>query len=424
MGVSRSPRRGLAFAGLAVLLAVILGWSAHCLAQAADAGQGAAAPAHAERKILYYRNPMGLADTSPVPKKDGMGMDYIPVYQDEAGDAGTVRVGLDKVQKLGVRTEAVALRPMVRSIRAVGTIQVDERRLTVIAPKFEGWIEQLNADTTGQRVHRGESLMEVYSPGLVLAQQEYLVAARNLAALKDADAETRATARQLAESALTRLRYWDIGEDQIQRLGRRGSASRTLSITAPADGVILDKIAVRGMRFMPGEMLYKIADLSRVWVIAEVFEQDLGQIRPGQKAEVSLNAFPGRPFAGKVDFIYPTLTAETRTVKVRVELANPDGELRPALYATVVLAAPQGDGQVLAMPDSALLDTGSRQVVLVERGEGLYEPRPVRTGVRADGYVEVRDGLVAGDIVVVRANFLIDAEANLRAALGHFEHGK
>ncbi|CAK0761008.1 membrane fusion protein, copper/silver efflux system [uncultured Gammaproteobacteria bacterium] len=402
------------------------------MAQGAHAGHGSTAPAISPspvadktgRKILYYRNPMGLPDTSPVPKKDGMGMDYVPVYEDETASDGTVRISLDKVQKLGVRTEAVTVRSMIRAVRAVGTVQVDERRLQVIAPKFEGWIEVLHADTTGQAVKRGQPLMEVYAPGLVLAQQEYLVAARNVQALKDADPESRAAARQLADSTLTRLRNWDITEDQIRRLQSKGGASRTLALHSPVDGVVLEKAAVKGMRFMPGEMLYRIADLSTVWVIADVFEQDVGMIQQGQKAEVSLNALPGRVFSGTVSFIYPTLTAETRTVKVRIELPNPKGELRPALYATVELAAPVGGGQVLAVPDSALLDSGTRQMVLVERGEGLYEPREVKIGSRSDGYVEVRSGLKAGENVIVRANFLIDAEANLRSALGHFEHKK
>ncbi|MBF0097415.1 MAG: efflux RND transporter periplasmic adaptor subunit [Magnetococcales bacterium] len=375
-----------------------------------------------ERKIVYYRNPMGLPDTSPTPKKDGMGMDYIPVYADELGDGSTVRISLDKVQKLGVRTEAATIRSLSRSIRAVGTVQVDERLLQIVSMKYEGWIEHLHADSTGQKIRRGQPLMEVYSPGLVLAQQEYLAATSTISALKGADPESLSTARQLAEGALLRLRNWDISADQVAQLRKKGKIRRTLTVQSPVDGVVLEKSAIKGMRFMPGEVLYRLADLSTVWLMADVFEQDVGMVREGQEASVTLNAIPGKSFKGKVSFIYPTLVAETRTVKVRIELPNPGGELRPALYATVELATPSGETQILTVPDSSVLNSGNRQVVLVERGEGLYEPRPVQIGSQGGGYVQIREGLGDGEKVVVRANFLIDAEANLKGALGHFSH--
>ncbi|MBF0098144.1 MAG: efflux RND transporter periplasmic adaptor subunit [Magnetococcales bacterium] len=383
-----------------------------------------AASREQERKILFYRNPMGLPDTSPTPKKDSMGMDYIPVYADEAAAAAenTVRINLDKVQKLGVRSEAASLRPVSRLIRAVGTVQVDERRLQVVTQKFEGWIEKLHADVTGQSVQQGQPLMEVYAPALVLAQQEYLAAVRASQALKEADAETRHTAAELAESALNRLHNQGLAAAEIKRLQKERTVQRTLTLTAPVSGVILEKNALQGMRFMPGEMLYRIADLSVVWVVAEVFEQDLGLVQVGQSAEITLNAMPGKPLHGKVSFIYPTLNSDTRTVKLRIELPNSNGALRPSLYATVLLSAPIGSSERLTVTDSALLDSGSRQVVLVERGEGLYEPRLVRVGGKGNGYVEILEGLKEGEKVVVRANFLIDAEANLKAALGHFSH--
>ncbi|MBI5164865.1 MAG: efflux RND transporter periplasmic adaptor subunit [Magnetospirillum sp.] len=373
-------------------------------------------------KVLYYRNPMGLPDTSPVPKKDNMGMDYIPVYEGEDGGGNTLKISPDKVQKLGVKTEVAARRTLTRPIRAVGTVQVDERHLHVVAPKFEGYIERLNVNQTGQQVSRGQSLMEIYSPDLVLAQQEYVVALQGARALENASPEARDSARSLAEGALSRLRNWDIPAAQIERLRNGGQPTRTLSLASPVSGVVLEKRAVQGMRFMPGEMFYQIADLSNVWVIAEVFEQDLAQVDVGQKAEVTFNGLPGMSFTGKVTFIYPTVTPETRTAKVRIELPNHQGHLRPALYGTVQLAAPAARGPVVAVPDSAVLDTGTRQAVLVERGEGLYEPRAVKVGTRADGYVEVLDGVTEGEKVVVRANFLIDAESNLKAALQGFHN--
>lgn len=372
-------------------------------------------------RILYYRNPMGLPDTSPVPKKDPMGMDYVAVYEGDDDGGKTLKISLAKVQKLGVRTESAALRTLTRPIRAVGTVEVDERRLTVVTTKFEGFIEALRVNQTGQLVKAGEPLMEIYSPDLLLAQQEYAVALKAVRSLENAAPEARESASSLAEGALTRLRNWDIGKAQITRLRDGGEPTRTLTLHAPAGGVVLEKRAVQGMRFMPGEMLYQIADLSTVWVIAEVFEQDLGQVRLGQKADVTFAALPGTVTTGKVTFIYPTLNAQTRTAKVRIEVPNPAGTLRPALYGAVQLAAPLTGATVVTVPDSALLDSGTRQVVLVELGEGHYEPRPVRIGGRADGFVEVLEGVGAGERVVVKANFLIDAESNLKAALEGFQ---
>ncbi len=372
-------------------------------------------------KILYYRNPMGLADTSPVPKKDGMGMDYVPVYEGE-DDGSTLKVSLDKVQKLGVRTEVAKMTTLARSIRAVGSVQVDERNLHVVASKFEGYIERLNVNQTGQAVKRGQSLMEVYSPDLVLAQQEFLVATTGAKSLENASPEARDAARSLADGALARLKNWDIPTSQIEKLRQGGQITRTLSFASPASGIVLEKRAIQGMRFMPGEMLYQIADLSTVWVIAEVFEQDLAQVALGQTARVNFNALPGLTFTGKVTFLYPTVTPETRTAKVRIELPNHDGHLKPALYGAVELASPVADRPVLTIPDSAVLDTGTKQAVLVERGEGRYEPREVKVGVRAGGLIQIQGGLAEGERVVVSANFLIDAESNLRAALQSFHN--
>jgi Cu(I)/Ag(I) efflux system membrane fusion protein len=389
------------------------------LAQSDHAGHGAApaAPAAATpatepapavpvpgaRRVLYYRNPMGLPDTSPVPKKDAMGMAYVPVYADE-DTSGTVAVSADKIQTLGVRTEPASLRAMTRSVRAVGAVAVDERNEYQVAPRFEAWIERLVADTTGATVRRGDVLMEIYSPELVLAQEEYL------SARSDAG---------LAEAALARLRNLGIADEEIARLKATGRTVRTLPYRAQADGIVLEKLAVRGMRFMPGETLYRIADLSDVWMLAEVFEQDLPAIRVGEQADVTINSMPDRRFTGTVNFVYPALAAESRTAKVRIELANPEGLLRPNLYGTVHLATSAGL-PVLAVPDSAVLDSGTRKVVLVESGDGRFAPREVQTGPRADGYIRIDGGLDPGEKVVTRANFLIDSESNLRSALAAF----
>ena len=374
-----------------------------------------ATSAKSERKLLYYRNPMGLPDTSPVPKKDPMGMDYIPVYEgEEPAKAGQVKISTDKVQLLGVRTEPAAARDLRRAVQAVGTIQANERLLYRVTPRFEGYIEKLHVNTTGQTVRRGAPLMEVYSPELVAAQEEYLIALRGV------EQGGEPVMQRMAEAVLRRLRNWGIAEEELGALRREGKARQLLTFRSPATGVVLQKPSVQGMRFNPGETLYEIADLSAVWLVAEVFERDLGLLKVGQPAKLRILAYPEREFAGKVVFISPTLETETRTARVRVELANPNGLLKPAMYGSVELAASHARGKALAIPDSAVLDSGARQVVLVQRGEGLFEPRDVKLGMRAEGYVEVLDGLAAGEQVVVRANFLIDAESNLKAALQSF----
>jgi Cu(I)/Ag(I) efflux system membrane fusion protein len=377
----------------------------------------------AQHKILYYRNPMGLPDVSQSPKKDSMGMDYIPVYEGEEPDDGsTVKVSLEKVQRLGVVTAPAQSRDrFMRTINAVGTIALDERRMAAVTTKVEGWVERLHLNTTGQAIQRGAPMLEIYSPDLLLAQQEYLVAVHRLEAAKAANATDEiAAATRLVEGAAQRLKYWDISDDQIEQLRRRGTVQRRLVLHAPVSGQVMEKKIIEGMRIMPGEPLFELADLSTVWVIAEVFEQDLGLIKPGQRVQISVAAYPGETFAGTVDFIYPEVDPDTRRGKVRVEIANPDGRLKEHMYASLAFSATAVAGQVVTVPESALLDSGKHQVVLVEKGEGRYEPREVKTGARGDGLVEITEGLKAGEPVVVRANFLIDAESNLQAALHAF----
>ena len=381
------------------------------------------APAAAPDKgrILYYRHPMGAADTSTSPKKDEMGMDYLPVYANEVANQRQVSISPEKIQKLGVKTEKVSLRPLARSIRALGSIQVDERRVHGVTAKFEGWIQRLYVNATGQPVKRGQPLLEVYSPELVAAQHEYLIAREGEKALGTASTQAQATAAQLSRNALQRLRFWGIAPAQLQYLQTQAQALDTLPLLSPADGVVMEKPAVEGMRFMPGELLFRIADLGTVWLLVDVFEQDLEGVKLGQTVAVHINAYPEQPFNGKVSFIYPTLTTETRTAKLRIELPNPLGLLKPGIYGSVTLTAADGMAERLAVPDSAILDSGTRQVVLVQLPEGRFEPRVVSLGRKADGYVEVLSGVADGESVVTSANFLIDAESNLKGALDALE---
>jgi Cu(I)/Ag(I) efflux system membrane fusion protein len=379
------------------------------------------------RRILYYRNPMGLNDTSPVPKKDSMGMDYIPVYDGDVPEGPQVKISLNRLQTLGVKTEAAAGRSMSRTIRAVGTIEASERGLYTVSPKFEGWITTLYVNTTGATVKRGQPLLAVYSPELVTAQEEYRVAVQTLQSMQDASPEARANMQSLVEGGLQRLRNWDIADADLAELKAGKGAQRSLPLRSPADGVVIELAARAGMRFMPGEPLFQIADLSSVWIVANVFEQDLGLVHTGQTATLSLAAYPGREFTGKVTFVYPTVQPETRTARIRIELPNETGLLKPDLYGTVEIVA--GDTvAAVSIPESAVLDSGTRRVVLIERGGGVFEPREVELGARGDGYVEVVKGLSDGERVVVNGNFLIDAESNLKAALGamgggHAAHG-
>jgi Cu(I)/Ag(I) efflux system membrane fusion protein len=392
--------------------------------------QSAAAPAGETkaRKLLFYRNPMGLPDTSPTPKKDPMGMDYVPVYEGEQDDqssgpaaANQIKISTDKVQKLGVRTEVAKLRSLDRVVRAAGRIEPDERRVYAITPKFEGYVERLHVNATGQPVGKGQPLFEVYSPELVSAQREYAIAAQGVDSLQEAGGEAQRGMRQLADSSLMRLKNWDISEEQIKALAKSGETKRTLTFRSPVAGIVTEKKALQGMRFMPGEALYQVADLTAVWVVADVFEQDIGLIKSGSKATVRINAYPDKAFTGAITYVYPTMNAETRTVPVRIEVANASQLLKPGMFAQVELPV-AAKGSVVTIPTSAVIDSGTRRIVLIQAGEGRFEPREVKLGARSDTYVEVIEGVMDGEPVVVAANFLIDAESNLKAAVGGFGH--
>jgi Cu(I)/Ag(I) efflux system membrane fusion protein len=390
-------------------------------ADAQPATERATEPA-GKGKILYYRNPMGLTDTSPTPKKDSMGMDYIPVHEGE-DESGVVTVSPVRMQMLGVRTVAVlASSTMARSVQAAGTVQAAENSIAIINTKFDGFVEKLFVSTTGQTVRAGQPLAQVWiqtpdvttrmGPDIVTREVDYIVALQQ----HDDDAMAR---------ALQNLRNYGIPDSAIAEIRRTGRATRSITVSAPFNGTITEKPAIEGMRFNTGDPLFKIADLSKIWIMADVPEQDLGAIQKGQPAHVTFVAFPGRSFIGTVDFIYPSLMANTRTARVRIVLANKDGLLRESMYASVTIdAAAAIVTPVLTVPDSAVIDSGAAQVVLVVKGQGRFEPRPVQIGARSDGTTQILRGLALGERVVVGANFLIDAESNLRAALQTFTSDK
>jgi len=367
-----------------------------------DVHAPAAIPAKDGRKILFYRNPMGLPDTSPVPKRDSMGMDYIAVYED--GDAGPadpsiVKVSVEKAQRAGVRTEVVERRMITVPLRVPGTIALDERRERSITIRIEGFIEKVYAGATGQHVKAGEPLFRFFSPQIVQASVDYRVAA----------------AQGQKTIGTRKLRNYGVPESYIENLPMKGDFPLSLDWPSPVDGVLMSKNIVVGARVMPGDEIYRLADVSMVWVIADVPEQDVGRIAIGDAASISVRAFPGETFTGTVAFVLPELKIETRTAQVRIELPNPGLKLLNNMYADVTIDT-GSEAPVLAVPESAIIDSGNRQVAIIEAGEGRYKPTALKLGRRGGGRVEVLEGLAAGDRIVTRANFLIDAESNLQAA--------
>ena len=369
---------------------------AHSMSPPLAQGDGKAAAGGA-RPVLYYRNPMGLPDTSPVPKKDSMGMDYIPVYAGEDEDGSVVTVSPGRIQRSGVRTGLVERRVVAQPVRVPGTVALDERRVTVVATRSDAYIDHVENVTTGDRVRRGQPLVHIYSP-------EINAAAAQLIANPGFDGARR------------RLQNLNVSEDVIGEMERTRKVPMAVTWSSPRDGVVLQRNAIEGMKAGAGETLFRIADVSTLWVLADVPERDLAAVHVGQSATLHLRGTPGRSFAGKVAVIYPQVNPETRATRVRIEIPNPDGLLLPDMYAEVEIAT--GDsGAVVAVPDEAILDTGERQIVLVDRGDGRFEPRTVTVGAQGGGYTAIRDGVAVGDRVVTAANFLIDAESNLKAAL-------
>lgn len=361
------------------------------------------------RKILHYRNPMGLPDTSPVPKKDWMGMDYIPVYEGEEVGGSTVRVSLDRVQRSGVRSERAEIRTVTRPVRAPGIAKPDERTLRTVTLRADGFIETLYADETGKHVKAGEPLFRVYSPQIVSAEVDYRTAVTS-----------PGQGPRSESGALQRLKNLDVPEAVIRELRANPDPSMSIDWPSPVTGVIMKKDVVAGQMVRAGQEMFRLADLSKIWVIADVAEQDLGMIRIGAPTTMSFRALPGETFQGRVTFVLHELEMATRTGKVRIEVENPEHRIKHEMFADVDIDTGAGDAKHLAVPMSAVIDSGNRQVVIVDRDEGRFEPRPVKLGIRGEAYVEVREGLKAGEKVVVAANFLIDAESNLKAALQGF----
>lgn len=373
-----------------------------------------------ERKALFYRNPMNPEITSPVPAQDEMGMDYIPVYPEEstAGDAptGTVRIDASLVQDIGVRTAQVSRAVMSRDIRTIGRVTYDEQRVARLHPKYDGWVEKLFIDKTGEQIKQGSMLLSIYSPQLVATQEEYLLALDSVAELHDSPfADVRNGATSLLRSAKQRLQLLDMPEHQIRQLAQTHQVMKGVHIHSPFDGVVMNIGAREGERITPATELYMITDLSRVWVIVDIYEDDMPWVRKGDTANIQVAAIPGHTFHGKVAYIYPYMEARTRTIKVRIELDNPELALKPEMFANVNIAADKHI-DALVVPSEAIVRTGTQEQLFVQRAPGQFEPRKVVIGVVSNGQTQIISGLNEGEVVVTSSQFLIDSESKLKEA--------
>ena len=374
----------------------------------------------AARKPLFYRNPMNPEVTSPVPAQDEMGMDYVPVYP-EAGAAtgeqsGTVKIDPTVVQNIGVRTVKVTHAVLSRDIRTIGRVTYDEQRVARLHPKYDGWVEKLFIDKTGEQIKQGNMLLSIYSPQLVASQEEYLLALDSVAELRDSPfADVRNGAVSLLRSAKQRLQLLDMPEHQIAQLNKTHKIMKGVHIHSPFDGVVMNIGAREGERITPATELYMITDLSRVWVIVDIYEDDMPWVRKGDTANIQVAAIPGRTFSGKVAYIYPYMEAKTRTIKVRIELDNAKLELKPEMFANVNIAS---DKQIdaLVVPSESIVRTGTHEQVFVQRAPGQFEPRRVVVGVATNGQTQIISGLNEGEMVVTSSQFLVDSESKLKEA--------
>ncbi|HDL19324.1 MAG TPA: efflux RND transporter periplasmic adaptor subunit [Bacteroidetes bacterium] len=371
-----------------------------------------------ERKILYWQAPMNPTEIYDKPGKSKMGMDLVPVYEDQTGSGSTVIIDPATVQNMGVRTEKAKRKNFVHSIRTVGKVVYDEKRLFTVTTKISGWIEKLNINYTGQEVKKGAPLLEIYSPELVTTQEEYklalntyeLVSRSSFKSVKDG-------AESLLASTRKRLLYWDIPRGEIEQLEKTGIVRKTIQLESPTDGVVIHKNAVEGMHVKEGQNLYQIADLSKVWVNVSVYDNDIPWVTVGQQAEMELSYLPGEIFHGRVTYIYPYLNAKARDLQVRLEFNNPDLKLKPEMYTNVKLhSAVIPDA--LVIPSEAVIRSGTRNLVFVTREQGKFEPREIRLGVEGGhGEVEVLNGLLEGEEIVTSAQFMLDSESRLQEAI-------
>lgn len=406
---------------LIYILSGLVLYSSFCPAYAADGPKAGEVDPKTGKVVKYWVAPMDPTYIRNEPGKSPMGMDLVPVFAEEGGEklpASTIRIDPVTIQNMGVRTAAVGRQSLSKSLRTLGTITFDERKIYAVNLKFDGWIEHLYVNYVGESVRKGQKLFEIYSPELVTAQEEYLLALRQATSLDDSPYPSiRANAVSLLKAARQRLLYWDLSRQQIQRLEKHGEVRKNLTVYSPASGVIIKKNAVEGHFAKAGMHQYEIADLSTVWVDVEVYEYELPYVRVGMNVTMELSYLPGKRYAGKVLFIYPFLTKKTRTAKLRLTFDNPDGQLKPDMYANVILDSTI-DSDALVIPQEAVIDSGVRKLVFLSQGGGKFEPREVELGIEgSDNTFQVLGGLEEGDQVVTSAQFMFDSESRLREAI-------
>jgi len=371
-----------------------------------------------DRKIKYWVAPMDPTYIRDEPGKSPMGMDLVPVYEDEATGGTIVKVDPVTAQNMGVRTALVERRDLQRHVRTLGIVDYAEPQQFSINTKISGWVERLYVNETGQQVKKGQALLEIYSPELVTAQEEYILALENYDAVKDSPfSSVVASAERLLKASRNRLAFWDISDRQIRSLAKSREAKRNLTIYAPYNGIVNKKSIESGMFVKGGMELFKISDISSVWVQADIYEYELPWVKVGQKADVILPFVGGKTVAGTISYIYPYIEPKTRTVKARIELDNSDYELKPEMYVNVLIQANAVEN-ALSIPVEAVLHSGDQERVFIALGGGKFEPRRVKTGVQdEDGFIEIVQGVMPGEQVVTSAQFMFDSESKLREAI-------
>ena len=372
-----------------------------------------------EPNIRYWRAPMDPGYISDKPGKSPMGMDLIPVYEDPVEASRGIRVDPNFLQNFSVRTAVVERGDIPLGIKTIGALHYNEKRIVSVNTKFEGWIEKARVNYQGQQVHKGDVLFEIFSPQLLTTQQEYLAAIDYLARLQSqADSGAVRRAQGLVEAARQRLHFWDVTDDQIADLRKQGKTFRRLKILSPVSGIMVEKASqsLEGMKVSPGMNVYKIANLATVWALVEVFEHQIQHLRVGQRVRLTVDAFPGRTWRGAVIRLNPELDTRTRTLGAQVEVPNPGGRLRPGMYANIEIEVPGITGAVI-VPEEAILHTGERSVVIVQKDRTIFQAKEVELGAAGNGFQEVRKGLNAGERVVTSSQFLLDSESNLREAI-------
>jgi len=421
------------------------------------AGAGSSSDSE-ERKILYYQDPMNPSITSPTPKKAPDGMDFVPVYENPKSGSGQKKIayyqdpmhpwftsdkpgtapdcGMDlvpvyegdenvegikidpvTVQNIGVKIETVKKQKLNNVIRTTGKVDYDETKVTTITTKIMGWVEKLFVDYTGKYISKGQPLFEIYSPELVSTQEEYLQAIRYLKKVSNSSDEIKNGAQELVNSAKRRLQYWDISEKDINEIENNNAPKKTLTIYSQVNGTVVDKMIYKGQQIMAGMELYKVADLSNVWVMADIYQIDLPWIKLGQKVDLELSYLPGKTYTGTVTYIYPYLNEETKTIKVRTEVRNTSNyDFKPGMFSTVKLVSPISV-EAIVVPDQAIIRTGERTIAVMSLGGGYFDPREVKLGVSSEGLVQVLEGIKDGEKIVVSSQFLIDSESNLKSAI-------